>query len=100
MNDYEYAGVGPGQRRIRRAIAGEGMVTPRHGVEIDHEGRTERLIPGRDRLAPEHPIVRRRPELFRVADASDSRTRAFLEEETRRRRTATRSRGAREPWRL
>lgn len=64
------AGVG----RRRRVIAGEGMMAPVKLVEFKEDGRYERLLPGRSRIAPDHWIVRQRPERFKPADPRDTLT--------------------------
>ena len=57
-------------RRGRRVVAGERMVTPVKPLNLGGE----KLLPGRDRLAPQHPAVRERPEWFRPAAPRDVST--------------------------
>jgi hypothetical protein len=45
-------------RPRRRVLAGERMVTPVKPLELGERGRGEELLPGRDRLAPDHWAVR------------------------------------------
>lgn len=61
-------------RPRRRVMAGEGMVTPRRRLVLKENGRTEELIPGRDRFIRDYPLVRESPELFEPADPKDAET--------------------------
>jgi hypothetical protein len=59
-------------RRRRNIIKGEGMVTPVEGLLWSDDYVTrEPLKPGRTRLTPDHPAVRRNPELFRPCMKGD-----------------------------
>jgi hypothetical protein len=61
-------------RRLR-ALAGEGLVTPTRPIAVIYEGRREVLEPGKSRLAPHHPLVRRcGPEKFQLCCPRDDRT--------------------------
>jgi hypothetical protein len=72
-----------GGLRLRRVIAGQGMVTFAKPPELGVRGHGEKLLPGRDRLAHNHWAVRERPEWFKPADPKDTATaqrhRALLE---------------------
>jgi hypothetical protein len=60
----------------RRVLAGEGMLTPVRDTTVTYEsGRSELLKAGVTRLAPDHRLVRMRPELFVLACKKD-RTKA------------------------
>ncbi len=62
-------------RRNLRVIAGQNMVEPTQRLVVQHEdGRTEELIPGRDRLIRDYPWVRKHPELFTPCDPKDFST--------------------------
>lgn len=61
--------------RARRVLAGEGMVTPVRTISL---GGSDRLEPGITRLAVDHDLVRKQPELFEPADRSDRSTRSAL----------------------
>jgi hypothetical protein len=67
-------------RRGRRIMAGEGMVTPRQPMAVEEDGKVETLMPGRDRLTVEHPLVRRQPEKFDLCWKRDRATRMRLRE--------------------
>jgi hypothetical protein len=57
--------------RGRRVLAGEGMlVATADGFFVDAYGRHE-IKAGISRVAPDHPLARRRPERFRVAWRED-----------------------------
>jgi hypothetical protein len=97
-------------RKRRRVVAGEFMVTPVKPLELAVDGRWEVLRPGRSRLAPDHPVVRKRPEWFRPADPRDvvtarhhvallRCTRQALERESSRRRVQTGTAGSSAPRR-
>src|SRR4051794_38158082 len=66
--DTETASDGPRRQRVLR---GDRMATPRKALRLGDE----LLRPGRDRLAPDHPLVRAHPDLFAPAWAGDSETR-------------------------
>jgi hypothetical protein len=62
-----------GVRRLR-IIAGEGMLIAKvDGTYIDECGRHE-IKAGITRVAPDHPLARRRPDAFRVAMRDDVTT--------------------------
>jgi hypothetical protein len=65
------------------------MVEPTERLIVQHEdGRTEELLPGRDRLTRDYPWVRKHPEWFTPADRQDTETyrrHRHLLEVTRRR---------------
>ena len=85
-----------GQRR-RRAIAGEGMVTPRKPMAVaEDDGTIETLQPGRDRLTVEHELVARNPDKFVACWNLDVKVRSQLCDylERSRRHGLTRARGA------
>jgi len=99
-----------GGERERRVIAGEGMVRPISPMIVHYEGREERLIPGRHRLDPDHPIVRDQPERFELClekgDRTDTpyRFRSVLraaDREVEKRLARARARGGEDTsWRL
>jgi hypothetical protein len=61
-------------RRSIRVIAGEGMLIAKvDGTYTDEFGRHE-IKAGITRVAPDHPLARRRPEAFSVAWREDGRT--------------------------
>ena len=63
--------------RQRRSVAGERMVTPARPVIVTYnDGSEERLLPDRQRFDPSHPLVRERPELFRLCMSKGDRTNA------------------------
>ena len=65
-----------GGARYLRVKAGESMVTPVAETIVTYgDGSRETLIPGRSRFAPEHEVVRQRPELFELC-CRDDRTNA------------------------
>jgi hypothetical protein len=64
---------GSGRRR-QKVIRGTDMVTPERPLVMTENGRTEELIPGRDRLSKRHPLVVKNPELFRPCDPEDIET--------------------------
>jgi hypothetical protein len=57
--------------RPRRVMAGELMVSPTERLVLKENGKSEELVPGRDRLCRDHPLVRKNPEWFRPADPKD-----------------------------
>jgi hypothetical protein len=60
--------------RRGRVIAGEGMLLATvDGFFTDQFGRHE-IKAGITRVAPDHPLARRRPEAFRVASREDGET--------------------------
>jgi len=82
--------------RRQKVIAGTGMVTPRRPVELHEDGqKIEELLPGRNRFARNHPLVRERPELFVPCDPKDAETfryhRETAERKLRQLRTTTRT---------
>jgi hypothetical protein len=63
----------PGSQRhgLRDAVMlGLGLVTPRRRLTIDGEV----LLPDKDRLAPDHPWVRRNPQDFAPCRSDDAAT--------------------------
>jgi hypothetical protein len=101
-------------RRGLRVEAGEGAVTPTRPVTVEYrDGSREQLIPGRHRFAPDHGLVRQRPELFQLCCKDDRTTapRVFRDALRAAERALTRPpsgaaprsrlrRKGREPWRL
>src|SRR4051794_27774221 len=63
--DTETTSDGPRRQRVLR---GDRMATPRKALRLGDE----LLRPGRDRLAPDRPLVRAHPDLFAPAWAGDS----------------------------
>ena len=104
-----------GRRQLRM---GEGMVTAARPITVTYrDGSVERLIPGCTNFAPNHELVRERPELFTLCRKDDRTTapqrfRDVLRAAERRlEQTAgppsgtshsrpRRSQTGREPWRL
>jgi hypothetical protein len=100
MIEFEVAATS--KVRPHRILRGDGRVEPVKAITVTENGRALTLRPGRDRLAPEHPWVRQRPDLFIAAYSRDSATRDLLRDALRRagqtRRAGTRSRlGGRGP---
>jgi hypothetical protein len=63
---------GPRQARV---IAGEGMlVATADGSYTDEFGERQSIKAGITRVAPDHPLARRRPDAFRVAWRNDVET--------------------------
>src|SRR4051812_16201423 len=65
-------------RRGKRVLAGEGTVTPVKPIALRDGDVSEVLVPGRDRLSYNHPLVYQYPERFRPTDPKDVWTRADL----------------------
>lgn len=65
-------------RTKRHTARGELMVTPTTPITMTIGGRRERLTPDRDRFAPDHEAVRKRPDLFRACDPKDTLTASEL----------------------
>ena len=80
-----------GRHRTRRVVAGEGFLTP----VKDFTWQGDKWIAGRDRVVPDHEVVRDHPELFTPCyhKESDPAILKFLQ----RKRALS---AAREPWRL
>jgi hypothetical protein len=66
-----------GQRR-RRAIKGEGMVTPKQRLTIADDGEIVTLEPRRDRITVDHELVARNPDKFVACWNRDVRVRSVL----------------------
>lgn len=90
----EAAATGRFVRRRRRVAEGEGMATPKRRVEVRYDGQLLVLHPGRSRLAPDHELVKARPDLFRAAWSKDEATRLQLEIAELRSRRRSRPRQA------
>ena len=84
--------------RARKVLAGEGMVQPTQPLRPkDPDLGYVLLLPGRDRLSPDHPLVAAHPECFEPCIRNDPYAakplRAHLERQARLVRAAIRSRG-------
>ncbi|MGI9019197.1 MAG: hypothetical protein ACR2G3_00610 [Solirubrobacterales bacterium] len=77
VRPIEMSGGLPGLRRRRGVLRGTSMVTPVKPLMLKEGSRSERLLPKRHRLAPDHPLVQKNPEWFRPADPSDLATTRF-----------------------
>jgi hypothetical protein len=73
------AEIATGRRKPADVMKGTETVTPRRPLAIRYDGTAERLVPGRDRLSPGHPLVIREPGAFIATDRKDEKTRLLLE---------------------
>src|SRR5688572_10025001 len=64
-----------GSSRGNRVLKGEGMVVATESFRFTDEfGDRHVVIAGRTRVASDHPLARRRPDLFKVAWREDVET--------------------------